>query len=154
MCNQESGLGVVTNVMFMDMGEPFQNMNTKITAVEIMINGQGLHLSPLKVAISTSGVVPQIRTFCQTSDCALAVNSNATTDTVKDQIMCVNRKYNFMDPFDCVWEELVTPRPGEKLLMMLMSMVMSLYMRNDTSENLWLYFNLQEQRSTIHDKSE
>ncbi len=32
MCNQEIGLGVVTNVMFMDMGEPFQNIDNMITA--------------------------------------------------------------------------------------------------------------------------
>jgi len=115
MCNQELGLGLVTNLMFMDMGERFQNINTKITAVEIMTNGQGLHLSPLKVAILTSGVVPQIRTFFQTLDCALAVDSNATTDKVKGQIMCVDRKYNLMDSLDCVREELVTPRPGEKV---------------------------------------
>ncbi|CAK9218210.1 unnamed protein product [Sphagnum troendelagicum] len=98
MCNQELGLGLVTNVVFMDVEEPFENIDNRITAVEIMTNGQGLHLSALKVAISTSGVVPQIRTFCQTSDCALALNSiAATTDKVKDQIMCVDRKYNLMD---------------------------------------------------------
>ncbi len=51
MCNQELGLGLVTSVMFMDMGEPFQNIHNKIIAMEIMTNGQGLHLSPLKVAI-------------------------------------------------------------------------------------------------------
>ncbi len=66
MRNQELGLGVVMNVMFMAIGEPFQNIDNKITDVEIMTNGQELHLSPLKVAISTSGVVPQIRTFCPT----------------------------------------------------------------------------------------
>jgi adenine C2-methylase RlmN of 23S rRNA A2503 and tRNA A37 len=47
MCNQELGLGLVTNVMFMDVEEPFQNIVNKITAVEIMTNGLGLHLSPL-----------------------------------------------------------------------------------------------------------
>ncbi len=52
MCNQELWLGLVTNVMFMAMGEPFQNIDNKITDVEIMTNGQGLHLSPLKVAVS------------------------------------------------------------------------------------------------------
>jgi 23S rRNA (adenine2503-C2)-methyltransferase len=69
MCNQELGLGVGMNVMFVAMGEPFQNIDKNITDVEIMTKGQGLHLSPLEVAISTSGVVPYIRTFCQTSDC-------------------------------------------------------------------------------------
>jgi len=53
MCNQELRLGLVTNVMFMAMGEPFQNIDNKITDVEIMTNGQGLHLSALKVAVST-----------------------------------------------------------------------------------------------------
>jgi hypothetical protein len=32
MCNQELRLGVVTNVMFMDMGEPFQNIDNMIIA--------------------------------------------------------------------------------------------------------------------------
>jgi adenine C2-methylase RlmN of 23S rRNA A2503 and tRNA A37 len=32
MWSQELGLGVVTNVMFMDMGEPFQNIHNMITA--------------------------------------------------------------------------------------------------------------------------
>jgi len=53
MCNQELGLGVVMNVMFMAMGELFQNIYTKITTVEFMTNRQGLHLGPLKIAIST-----------------------------------------------------------------------------------------------------
>ncbi len=60
--------------------------------------------------------MPQIRTFCQTSDCALALNTIAVmTDKVKDQIMCVDRKYNLMDQLDCVQEEVVIPRPGEKV---------------------------------------
>jgi hypothetical protein len=37
------------------------------------------------------------------------------TDKVKDQIMCVDRKYNLMDQLDCVQEEVVIPRPGEKV---------------------------------------
>jgi adenine C2-methylase RlmN of 23S rRNA A2503 and tRNA A37 len=53
MCNEELGFGLLTNVMFMAMGELFQNIHNKITNVEIMTNGQGSHLSPLIVAIST-----------------------------------------------------------------------------------------------------
>jgi 23S rRNA (adenine2503-C2)-methyltransferase len=115
MCSQELGLGLVTNVVFMGMGEPFQNIDNVVRAAEIMTNGQGLHLSPRKVTISTSGLVPQIRTFCRTSKCALAISLNATTDEVRDQIMPVNRKYKLMDLLDCVREELVTHRPGEKV---------------------------------------
>jgi 23S rRNA (adenine2503-C2)-methyltransferase len=88
MCNQELVLGVVTNVMFMAMGEPFQNIDNKITDVEIMTNGQGLHLSPLKVAIQPQELCPRLEHFAKLQIVALAVSSNVTTHKVRDQIMC------------------------------------------------------------------
>lgn len=115
MCRQE--LGPVTNVVFMGMGEPLHNLDRVIKAAEIMTNERGLHLSPRKVTISTSGLVPQIRKFCRTSNCALAVSLNATTDKVRDQIMPINRKYNIRTLLDCVKEELLTHRPGEHVFL-------------------------------------
>lgn len=111
MCGDD--LGQVTNVVFMGMGEPLHNLDRVIRAAEIMVSEKGFHLSPRKVTISTSGLVPQIRTFCRTSKCALAVSLNATTDEVRDQIMPINRKYNIRTLLDCVKEELITYRPGE-----------------------------------------
>lgn len=64
------------------MGEPLQNIENVIKAADIMIDEQGLHFSPNKVTISTSGLVPQIKQFLRESKCALAVSLNATTDEV------------------------------------------------------------------------
>ena len=64
------------------MGEPMQNIENVLRATEIMIDLHGLHFSPRKVTVSTSGLVPQIRRFCRESPCALAVSLNATTDEV------------------------------------------------------------------------
>jgi 23S rRNA (adenine2503-C2)-methyltransferase len=111
ICSQDSG--PVTNVVFMGMGEPLHNLDSVIRAADIMVSDKGLHLSPRKVTISTSGLVPQIRTFCRTSKCALAVSLNATTDELRDRIMPINRKYNIRTLLDCVKEELTTYRPGE-----------------------------------------
>ncbi|AQK96951.1 Radical SAM superfamily protein [Zea mays] len=88
-------LGSINNVVFMGMGEPFHNIDNVIKASAIMVDEQGLHFSPRKVTVSTSGLVPQLKRFLQESNCSLAVSLNATTDeVVRNWIMPINRKYN------------------------------------------------------------
>ncbi|KAJ4960475.1 hypothetical protein NE237_020385 [Protea cynaroides] len=87
-------IGSITNVVFMGMGEPLHNVENVIKAADIMVDEQGLHFSPRKVTISTSGLVPQMRRFLYESNCELAVSLNATTDEVRNWIMPINRKYN------------------------------------------------------------
>ncbi|OEL16578.1 Dual-specificity RNA methyltransferase RlmN [Dichanthelium oligosanthes] len=86
--------GAITNVVFMGMGEPFHNIDNVIKASAIMVDEQGLHFSPRKVTVSTSGLVPQLKRFLHESNCSLAVSLNATTDEVRNWIMPINRKYN------------------------------------------------------------
>ncbi|CAO2208798.1 unnamed protein product [Urochloa humidicola] len=86
--------GAITNVVFMGMGEPFHNIDNVMKASAIMVDEQGLHFSPRKVTVSTSGLVPQIKRFLHESNCSLAVSLNATTDEVRNWIMPINRKYN------------------------------------------------------------
>ncbi|KAM0009164.1 putative 23S rRNA (adenine(2503)-C(2))-methyltransferase [Helianthus debilis subsp. tardiflorus] len=101
-----SEVGSIRNVVFMGMGEPLQNIENVITAADIMVDEQGLHFSPNKVTISTSGLVPQIKQFLRESKCALAVSLNATTDEVRNWIMPINRKYNLKLLLDTLREEL------------------------------------------------
>lgn len=89
-----SEVGDITNVVFMGMGEPLHNIDNVIKAADIMVDDQGLHFSPRKITVSTSGLVPQLRRFLRESNCALAVSLNATTDEVRNWIMPINRKYN------------------------------------------------------------
>ncbi|KAH6770779.1 Radical SAM superfamily protein [Perilla frutescens var. hirtella] len=87
-------VGNITNVVFMGMGEPLHNIENVIKAADILVDEQGLHFSPRKVTVSTSGLVPQLKRFLKESDCALAVSLNATTDEVRNWVMPINRKYN------------------------------------------------------------
>ncbi|XP_051121993.1 uncharacterized protein LOC127245267 [Andrographis paniculata] len=87
-------VGAITNVVFMGMGEPLQNIENVIRAADILVDEQGLQFSPRKVTISTSGLVPQLKRFLKESNCALAVSLNASTDEVRNWIMPINRKYN------------------------------------------------------------
>ncbi|CAI9092902.1 OLC1v1028260C1 [Oldenlandia corymbosa var. corymbosa] len=88
-----SEVGAITNVVFMGMGEPLHNIENVMKAAEIMVDEQGLHFSPRKVTVSTSGLVPQLKRFLRESKCALAVSLNATTDEIRNWIMPINRKY-------------------------------------------------------------
>ncbi|GKD62915.1 dual-specificity RNA methyltransferase RlmN [Tanacetum coccineum] len=101
-----SEVGPIRNVVFMGMGEPLQNVDNVIKAADIMVDEQGLHFSPNKVTISTSGLVPQLKRFLRESKCALAVSLNATTDEVRNWIMPINRKYNLKILLETLREEL------------------------------------------------
>ncbi|KAL6192518.1 hypothetical protein ACLB2K_033606 [Fragaria x ananassa] len=101
-----SEVGDITNVVFMGMGEPLHNIDNVIKAADIMVDDQGLHFSPRKITVSTSGLVPQLRRYLRESKCALAVSLNATTDEVRNWIMPINRKYNINLLLQTLKEEL------------------------------------------------
>ncbi|CAJ2636478.1 unnamed protein product [Trifolium pratense] len=101
-----SEVGSITNVVFMGMGEPLHNIDNVIKAADIMVDDQGLHFSPRKVTVSTSGLVPQLRRYLQESNCAIAVSLNATTDEVRNWIMPINRKYKLDLLLETLREEL------------------------------------------------
>ncbi|KAK6139219.1 hypothetical protein DH2020_027039 [Rehmannia glutinosa] len=103
-------VGTITNVVFMGMGEPLHNFENVIKAADIMVDDQGLHFSPRKVTISTSGLVPQIKRFLKESNYALAVSLNATTDEVRNWVMPINRKYNLDVLLGTLREELCLKR--------------------------------------------
>ncbi len=82
----------ITNIVFMGMGEPFNNMNEVIKALHI-ITGP-MEFSKRKVTVSTSGVVPGFQKLSeQGNGVNLAVSLNATTDETRSLIMPVNKKY-------------------------------------------------------------
>ncbi|CAH9107543.1 unnamed protein product [Cuscuta epithymum] len=101
-----SEVGPISNVVFMGMGEPLHNTENVIRAADILVDEQGLHFSPRKVTVSTSGLVPQLKRFLRQSNCALAVSLNATTDEVRNWIMPINRKYNLKLLLGTLKEEL------------------------------------------------
>ena len=83
------------NVVFMGMGEPFHNYDNLISSLEIMLADVGFNFSSRRVTVSTSGLVPQIIRFGQESVKAnLAVSLNGVNDTLRTQLMPVNKTYD------------------------------------------------------------
>jgi len=82
-----------SNIVFMGMGEPLHNLSSVLDAIKILTDPQGLNISPRKITVSTSGLVPAIEKFGAATTANLAVSLNATTDEVRTEIMPVNKSF-------------------------------------------------------------
>ena len=83
------------NIVVMGMGEPLHNYDNVMKALRLMSHPQGLFISPRRITLSTSGVVPEIERLAQEPVIPnLAISLNATTDAVRDVLIPINRKWN------------------------------------------------------------
>ena len=82
-----TGVRPITNVVMMGMGEPLLNLTNVVPAMEIMLDDFGFGLS-------TSGVVPALDKLGDMIDVALAISLHAPNDTIRDEIVPINKKYN------------------------------------------------------------
>ncbi len=84
----------LSNIVFMGMGEPLANYRNVIEALKILTDTDfGLKFATRRITVSTCGLVPKITRLGQDTDVNLAISLNATTDTVRNQLMPVNRTY-------------------------------------------------------------
>lgn len=83
----------ITNVVMMGMGEPLLNLKNVVPAMEIMLDDFGFGLSKRRVTLSTSGVVPALDMLGDQIDVALAISLHAADNTLRDEIVPVNKKY-------------------------------------------------------------
>lgn len=81
------------NVVFMGMGEPFDNLDEVLRAVELLTQAPAPMLRAESVTVSTSGVLPGLKRFLAESKAALALSLNATTDEVREQVMPQNKTW-------------------------------------------------------------
>ena len=88
---------LVTNVVFMGMGEPLYNLDAVIDAVAVMSDQEGLGLSRRRITVSTSGVVPQMARLGEAANASLAISLHAVRDEVRDTLVPLNRRYPIAD---------------------------------------------------------
>ena len=99
------------NLVFMGMGEPFLNYDNFMAAVRLLVTEAGL--SPQRMTVSTSGIVPGIERFAEESTeirPKLAISLNAPNDEVRAEIMPINRKWPIEAVVDAVRKIKLRPR--------------------------------------------
>jgi 23S rRNA (adenine2503-C2)-methyltransferase len=91
------------NLVFMGMGEPFLNYDNFMGAVRLLVEEVGL--SPQRMTVSTSGIVPGIERFAEEPPEVrpkLAISLNAPNDEVRSEVMPINRKWPIEAVVDAV----------------------------------------------------
>lgn len=97
LLRRESSPGI-TNIVLMGMGEPLDNYQETIRALAIMTSDKALGISPRRITLSTSGLVPTIDALGKSgARVNLAISLNAPSDDVRNRIMPVNLRYPLND---------------------------------------------------------
>lgn len=89
----------VRNIVFMGMGEPFDNYEAVMQAFRMMIDPYGFGFGPHHITISTSGRVDGIQKLMQDPGAIpnLAVSINAPNDALRNTLMPINRQFPLKD---------------------------------------------------------
>jgi 23S rRNA (adenine2503-C2)-methyltransferase len=84
---------LLSNIVFMGMGEPLYNYVNVAKAITILMDNEGIALSRRRITLSTSGVVPMMDRAGAELGVNLAVSLHAVRDELRDEIVPLNRKY-------------------------------------------------------------
>ncbi|MGA8014593.1 MAG: 23S rRNA (adenine(2503)-C(2))-methyltransferase RlmN, partial [Candidatus Dormiibacterota bacterium] len=86
------GLGPVTHVVYMGMGEPLLAYDTTVASIRVLTEDTGI--SPRRITVSTSGVVPGIdRLSREALPVTLAISLHAATEELRDRLVPLNRAH-------------------------------------------------------------
>ena len=82
------------NVVYMGMGEPFDNYDAVLKSVRILNHPDGLNIGARRITLSTSGVIPGIRRLAEEGlQVELSVSLHAANPELRRRLMPVENKY-------------------------------------------------------------
>jgi 23S rRNA (adenine2503-C2)-methyltransferase len=101
------GAPPLVNLVFMGMGEPFDNLPEVLRAIRLLTDGRAYDFAPARVTVSTVGVADKLPAFFRGTRARLAVSLNAPDDARRSRIMPVNDRF----PLAALKEALLTHVP-------------------------------------------
>lgn len=91
----------LNNVVFMGIGEPFDNYKNLTETIKIINDDHGLAIGSRHITVSTCGLVDKIILFAQTfKQIGLAISLHAPNDELRNELMPINKKYNLAKLMD------------------------------------------------------
>ncbi|NLE36314.1 MAG: 23S rRNA (adenine(2503)-C(2))-methyltransferase RlmN [Bacteroidales bacterium] len=91
---------LLTNIVYMGMGEPLDNLTEVLKSLEILTSAWGYGWSPTRITVSTVGITGRIEEFLEKSRCHLAVSLHSPFDDERQTLMPVQKAH----PLDKVLE--------------------------------------------------
>lgn len=83
----------LTNVVYMGMGEPLDNLDAVLASLNVLTEDWGLGWSPKRITLSTIGVLPQLERFLQESKVHLALSLHDPFDTERKELMPMEKTW-------------------------------------------------------------
>ena len=83
----------LTNIVYMGMGEPFDNFNEVMKSLEIMTSDWGFGWSPKRITVSTIGIIPAMRKFLAQSSCNLAISLHSPYNAEREKLLPAEKAY-------------------------------------------------------------
>ncbi|WP_148371234.1 23S rRNA (adenine(2503)-C(2))-methyltransferase RlmN [Bacteroides bouchesdurhonensis] len=87
----------LTNVVLMGMGEPLDNLDEVLKALEIMTAPYGYAWSPKRITVSTVGLRKGLQRFIEESDCHLAISLHSPLSTQRSVLMPAERAFSITE---------------------------------------------------------
>ena len=92
----------LTNFVFMGMGEPMDNYDAIMKALDVMTSEWGLAMSPTRFTVSTSGLIPNMKRFINESRCNLAVSLHSPFHDERAKIMPIEKTYPIREVINAI----------------------------------------------------
>lgn len=83
----------LTNIVFMGMGEPFDNTLPMLHALEILTSNYGFAWSPRRITVSSIGLIPGMKVFLDKSQCHLAISLHSPFTKEREMLMPAEKAY-------------------------------------------------------------
>jgi len=83
----------VSNLVYMGMGEPFDNLDNVLSSLEIITSEWGYAWSPKRITVSSIGIIPAMQAFLERSNCHLAISLHNPFDDERRQMMPIQNVY-------------------------------------------------------------
>ena len=87
----------VSNIVYMGMGEPFDNLDEVLKSLEILTSEWGFAMSPRRITVSTIGIIPGMLTFLEKSEAHLAVSLHTPFHEERQKLMPAEIAYPIED---------------------------------------------------------
>jgi 23S rRNA (adenine2503-C2)-methyltransferase len=92
----------LTNMVYMGMGEPLDNIHEVLKSLEIMTGDWGYGWSPTRITISTVGIINSLKEFLEKSNCHLAVSLHSPFDEERRKLMPVQKTNTIKEILDII----------------------------------------------------
>lgn len=93
---------LISNIVLMGMGEPLDNLQEVMKALDLLTSDWGFAMSPRRITLSTIGVLPALKEFLDKSECHLALSLHTPFEEERQKLMPVENKYPFKKIIDQV----------------------------------------------------